>query len=98
VPSHELYAQISQSSAYLAFGHGLAVLGCVPGGYWSARLGPEKPYFHSFVSGGIVALLTLTAYIVPYELPIPFWSRVVSVVTPFAGFLLGAQCWRRCNS
>ena len=98
VPSHELYARVYQSSAYLVFGHALGVLCCVPGGYWSARLGPEKPYFNSLVSASIVVLLTLAAFFVPYELPIPFWSRVVSVGAPFAGFLVGAHWWRRRNS
>ena len=96
VPSHELYVRANQSSTFLILVHVVAVLCCLPGGYWSAKLGPEKPYVNSLLAAGVVAFLTFAAYFVPYELPIPFWSRVVSVVSPFAGFLLGARWWRRC--
>jgi hypothetical protein len=95
VPSHELYGHIYQSNAYIVFAHAVGLMCCIPGGYWSARLGPEKPYFNSSFAACIVALVTFAAYLVPYALPIPFWSRVISVVAPFAGFLLGAHLWLR---
>jgi hypothetical protein len=95
VPEQELYARAYQSTAYVFLAHIVGMLCCLPGGYWSARLGRQRPYFNSFLAACVVAAFTFATYLMPYALPIPFWSRVVSVVTPFLGFLLGAHWWRR---
>jgi hypothetical protein len=95
IPSNELYARAYQSTIYLIFAHVVGLLCCLPGGYWSARLSRDSPYFNSFLAAGLVVLVTFAAYLMPYEVPIPFWSRVTSLIAPFAGFLLGAHWWRR---
>jgi hypothetical protein len=94
VPTQDLYVKAHQSTSYLAFAHVVGFLCLIPGGYWSARLSPHKPLLTALLAGGIVAAFTATANLIPYELPIPLWSRITSVVTAFPAFALGAA-WRQ---
>jgi len=95
VAPQELYVRAYQSTGYLLFAHAVAFLCCAPGGYWSARLGPARPYLNAALAGSIVSALALSANLMPYDLPIPLWSRIASVVIPLPAFLLGARWQRR---
>jgi hypothetical protein len=95
VSQQELYARAYQSTGYLVFAHVVALVCCAPGGLWSARLGPDKPYRNALLAGSIVSALALSANLMPYELPIPLWSRVASVIIPLPAFLLGAYWQQR---
>ena len=95
VPTQDLYVKAYQSTSYLAFAHIVGFLCLIPGGYWSARLSPNKPLLAALLAGGIVAAFTATTNLIPYELPIPLWSRITSVVAAIPAFGLGAAWWRR---
>ena len=95
VPTQDLYAKAYQSTTYLAFAHSIGFLCMLPGGYWSARLSPTKPLLPALLAGGIVAMLAAAANLMPYELPIPLWSRITSVIAAVPAFALGAAWWRR---
>jgi hypothetical protein len=95
VPTQELYSRAYQSNFYLIFAH-VVGLGClVPGGYWTARLSREGPFRNAWLAGLLISVFSLAQNLVPYNLPIPFWSRIVSVAIPIPAFLLGALWWRR---
>lgn len=95
VPTQELYSRAYQSTPYLAFAHALGFLCLVPGGYWSARLSKSKPLLTAVLAGCLVAAFTLLTNLIPYELPIPLWSRIASVVSAVPAFWLGALWWQR---
>ncbi len=95
VPQEELYYRALGSTAFLLFGH-LAMCPCmVAGGYWSSRLSPGGAVGAALSSAALVAALALLDMFGPFDLPIPFWSRVLSLVLPFPAFWLGAMLWRR---
>lgn len=95
VPTQELYARAYQSTSYLLFAHFIGLICLVPGGYWSARLSPDRPVVYALLAGAVVSAFSVLSNLLPYDLPIPLWSRVASVILPFPGFLLGAVCCRR---
>jgi hypothetical protein len=94
VPSAQLYVRAYQSTGYLLFAHLAGAAACLPGGYWAARLSESRPVRNAIIAGCLVSLLALCAYVVPYELPGPFWSHAASVILPIPAFLLGAL-WRQ---
>jgi hypothetical protein len=97
VPTRELYSRAYQSNSYLIFAH-VVGLGCLlPGGYWTARLSREGPIRNAGLAGILISVFSLTQNLVPYNLPIPFWSRVASAAIPIPAFLLGALYWRRVH-
>jgi hypothetical protein len=99
VPAHELYVRAYQSTTYLVFAHFLGFLCSLPGGYWSARLDRTRNYGNALFAGSLVSGLALLQFCIPYELPIPYWSRVASIVLPLPAFFLGAVWWqRKCSA
>jgi hypothetical protein len=94
VPTAQLYVRAYQSTAYLVFAHFAGAAGCLPGGYWAARLSESRPVRNAILAGCLVSLLALCVDLVPYELPGPLWSHAASVVLPIPAFLLGAL-WRQ---
>ncbi|MBE5314715.1 MAG: hypothetical protein H4O13_04855 [Xanthomonadales bacterium] len=95
VPQEELYYRALGSTAFLLFGH-VAVCPCMmAGGYWSARLSPGGAVGAALSSAALVAALALLDMFAPFVLPIPSWSRGLSLLLPFPAFWLGALLWRR---
>ncbi|MTW09379.1 hypothetical protein GM658_02095 [Pseudoduganella eburnea] len=95
VSLQDLYARAYQSTAYIAFAHVFGVLCHIYGGYWSARLASRKPLATALFAGAVVAVFTAITNLMPYELPIPLWSRIAGVLAPMPSFALGALAWRR---
>ena len=95
VPSQELYARAYQSTGYLVFAHLTSVFCLAPGGYWSTRLDPTNSLVSAVIAGALVSVFSMTSNLLPYELPIPMWSRILSVVIPIPAFSIGALWWRR---
>lgn len=98
VPDADLYTRAYESTWYLLFAHLVGLLSLLPGGYWSARLSTERHLFHAMLAGLIISGFSLLQCTFPYELPIPLWSMIVSVVVPIPAFLLGAMWERRAAS
>jgi len=97
VPTQELYTRAYKSNSYLIFAHAVGLVCLLPGGYWTARLSRERPFLNALLAGILVSALALIQNLVPYNLPIPFWSRIASAVIPIPTFLLGALWWRRAR-
>jgi hypothetical protein len=91
VPGNESYARAYESTPYLVFAHLVGFLCLLPGGMWTARLSANKSLRLAFYAGLLVALFALIGNLVPYYLPIPFWSKVASVLLPVPAFLFGAR-------
>jgi hypothetical protein len=97
VPIQELYTRAYQSSSYLIFAHIVGIVCLLPGGYWAAHLSRKRHFLNAFLAGFLVSVFSLIENLVPYNLPIPFWSRVASAAIPIPAFLLGAFWWRRAR-
>ena len=95
VPIQELYAREAQSVGFLAFAHVVGFACLVPGGVWSARISPATPSFTAVMAGLLVSIFAISQFLVPYETPVPMWSRVASVVLPIPAFLLGSLWQQR---
>ncbi|MET1023073.1 MAG: hypothetical protein ABWX87_02065 [Pseudoxanthomonas sp.] len=94
VPLEALFMRAAQSVPLLLLVHALGILSCMPGGYWAARLGagsPLKCAGFSACAVSSVAVLLMTC--LPYPNPVPVWSQIASVLTPFPGCWLGALWW-----
>ncbi|GAA5165542.1 hypothetical protein [Viridibacterium curvum] len=98
VPAQETYMQAYQSVPYLLACHTLGFLCLIPGGYWCARLSRDRHLMNAALAGVLMLLFNLTANLYPYDLPIPFWSRVVSLAASIPPFLIGAALWQRRRS
>lgn len=92
-----LYAKAYESTGYWIFQHVMTLLCLIPGGYWSAKLGPQSPYRHAFASGAVFTLFMVIHFFYPFEIPHPIWSRPLLLVTTIPAFLLGARWWRNAN-
>jgi len=95
VPGNEVHAKAHQSTGYLLFAHILAFACLLPGGYWTARLSAKSSLRNAAFAGLIVCTLTFLAYLVPYDLPAPWWSRLVGILAPLPAFVLGAALYKR---
>jgi len=95
VPANDVYSRAYESTPYLLFAHTLGFAFLVPGGIWAAKLSYHSHLRNALLAGLLVALFTLLSNFVPYYLPIPWWSRTLSVVAPIFAFLLGALLQRR---
>jgi hypothetical protein len=93
IPGNETYFRAYQSVGYLIVAHSIGFACLVPGGYWSARLGPMSSYRNAFNSGALLSLLVLIETYVPYNIPVPLWSQIASFFMPIPSFLLSAYCW-----
>lgn len=91
VPTGQLFVHVYASSAYLVFAHSVGFICMVTGGYWSARLDEEKGSSAALWAAAVLSALAILDHLAPYDLPIPAWSRVVSVLAPFPAFWLGAR-------
>lgn len=95
VPTEELYFRAYASTPYLVLAQTVAFICLLPGGYWSARLSPSNGAAVALWAALLIAGLAALEYISPYQQPLPAWSRVVSLVSPFPAFWLGAVIWYR---
>lgn len=94
IPLEALFMRAAQSVPLLLLDHALGILCCMPGGYWAARLGVDRPLKCAGLAAcavSSVAVLLITC--IPYPNPVPFWSQIASVLTPFPGCWLGAFWW-----
>jgi hypothetical protein len=91
VSGNDAYARAYESTSYLLFAHLVGFLCLLPGGLWSVRLSANSGFRHALYAGLLVTLFALIGNLVPYYLPIPFWSKVASVLLPVPAFLLGAR-------
>jgi hypothetical protein len=91
---NEAYAKAYESTAYLVFAHMIGFACLVPGGLWAAKLSQSSATRNAFAAGVVVIFFAALANLVPYYLPIPYWSRVVSLLAPVPAFLLGAYMHR----
>jgi hypothetical protein len=91
----ELYTLAYQSTSYLVFAHLIGLICLVPGGYWAARLSCGRHLVNASFAGFLVAAFAMIQNLVPYDLPIPFWSRIASIAIPIPAFLIGALWWRQ---
>ena len=91
VPGNESYARAYESTPYLVFAHLVGFLCLLPGGLWTARLSANTSVRHALYAGLLVTLFALIGNLVPYYLPIPFWSKIASVLLPIPAFLIGAR-------
>lgn len=94
VPSADIPARAYEATGYLAFAHVIAFVCGLPGGYWSARLSASRWLRNAILGGVLVSLFTLLLNLVPYYVPIPLWSRAMSLLTPVPAFIVGAWWWR----
>lgn len=95
VPAELAYMRAHESVGYLIFAHTLAVASLVPGGYWTARLSSTSRIRNAVLAGLIVCTLTLLAYLMPYDIPAPWWSRVAAILSPLPAYLIGAVLHNR---
>lgn len=92
-PQHA-YAQAFQSNSYLLYTHALAFFATAFGGYWTARLSQRDPVWHALFAGVGMLLFGVVQFAVPYELPVPSMSRLITIVSPVPAFLFGALWWK----
>lgn len=90
IPGNEAYVRACESMAYLLFAHAVGFLSLLPGGAWTAKLSRRSHIRNAAIAGGLVAVVALLGCLVPYYFPIPFWSRVASVLLPVPAFVMGA--------
>src|SRR5262249_36777958 len=95
VSGNNAYARAHESTLYLVFAHLVGFLCLLPGGLWAAKLSTSSQIRNAVLAGVLVAAFAFLGNLVPYSLPIPFWSRVASVLLPVPAFILGAMLQRR---
>ncbi len=91
IPGNEAYVQAYESTAYLLFAHAVGFLCLLPGGAWTAKLSGRSCIRNAAIAGCLVAVVALLSNLVPYYVPIPFWSRLASVLLPVPAFVMGAM-------
>lgn len=87
----EAYVKAYESIAYLLFAHTVGFLSLLPGGAWTAKLSGRSRILNAAIAGSLVAVVALLGNFVPYDVPIPFWSRLASVLLPIPAFVMGAM-------
>ena len=95
VPVNDLYDAIARSTLHNLVGHAMNVFAAALGGYWAARLGPQRGIAHAVVAGTLMLFAVAIAWVTPYAVPHPAWSIALSFVTPVPSALAGALWWRR---
>jgi hypothetical protein len=91
IPGNEAYTQAYKSVAYLLFAHTVGFVCMLPGGAWTAKLSVRCCKRNAAIAGSLVAVLTLLSNLIPYYVPIPFWSRLLSFLLPIPAFVAGAM-------
>jgi hypothetical protein len=95
VPANQSYARAYESTSYIVFAHGVGFLCLLPGGLWTAKLSSSLPIRNAAVAGVLVAVFAAIGNLIPYDLPIPFWSRIASILLPVPAFICGALLQHR---
>jgi hypothetical protein len=95
VASKDIYLRVYQSDAYLLFAHAGGFLCLMYGGSWTARLTQGGAAMNAAIAGILVVAFSFMQLFVPYDVPIPMWSSVMSVVAPIPAYLLGSRLWSR---
>lgn len=97
VPGNESYAEAHRHPAYLAFAHLVGFLCLMEGGRWVSRLSHQLHLRNAAMAGMAMVVITALGNLVPYDMPIPFWSRIASVALPIPAFVWGALLERRAS-
>jgi len=87
----ELYYRVAQSPVLLAVSFTFGFVAYIVGGYWTARLSTDRPMRNALAAAGLLMLFGVFAYLLPYEIPIPMWARVVSLLLPIPAYAAGAR-------
>jgi hypothetical protein len=95
VPIAELYDAVATSPLHNLVSHVTGVFAAALGGYWAARLGPQRGISHALVAGALILIPVAIAWVPPYAISNPAWSIALSFVTPIPSALVGALWWRR---
>ena len=95
VPVKDLYTRAYSTNWYVLFAHFVGFCCMTFAGVWVSRLSPSKKYSNAAISGAILMLFALLQNFYPFDLPIPFWSRVLSFALPIPAYLLGV--WLHCR-
>jgi hypothetical protein len=96
VPSSQAYWRTYQSIPFLLLAHSIGLACQALGGYWAAKLCRQSALKSAAVAGAMTAVFALLHdTLTPYDLPIPMWSRALSVLTPLPTFVFGAIWWQR---
>lgn len=94
IAPENVYAQAYQSTPYLIYAHILGFVTTAPGGYWTARLSSDGTLWQVIFAGSLMTIFAFVQLAIPYELPIPWWSQIASVVTPIPAFVAGMYLWK----
>jgi hypothetical protein len=94
VAPEQVYARAYQSTPYLVYAHILGFLTTMPGGYWTARLSSGSPVRRTLLASALMSAFVVAQLAIPYDLPIPWWSQIASVVTPIPAFIAGMLWWK----
>jgi YD repeat-containing protein len=96
VPSAQVFWRAYQSTPFLLLEHGIGLACQAFGGYWAAKLCPHSARKSAAIAGAMTAVFALLQdTLTPYDLPIPMWSRALSVLMPIPAFAFGALLWQR---
>jgi hypothetical protein len=90
VSGNDSYAKAYESNSYLLFAHAVSFLCLLPGGAWTAKLSEASRVRNAALAGLLVALVGVLGNLVPYDLPIPLWSRLATALLPVPAFVVGA--------
>lgn len=90
VSINQVYVEFYKTESFTITCHVIGFVAMSYGGYWSAKLSSRNPVWHAFIAGILVSMMASTSLMSPYELPIPSWSKFISVVCPTVAYVFGA--------
>jgi hypothetical protein len=85
-----IYTAFSSSPLHNLIGHAINAVAAVIGGYWAAKHALARPFQHAALAGLLMLIPVCAAVLVPYTLPQPTWSVVLSFLVPLPSALAGA--------
>jgi hypothetical protein len=91
VPAERVYSEIYGSVPFLLFNHLLGFACEAVGGYWCARLSRSRSVARAFACGLLGSALAGIQVTSPFAGIIPIWSRLLSVLIPTVGSVVGAR-------
>ncbi len=94
-PLARLYREVYANVPFVLASHVLASACMALGGYWAARIDATGRRRPALLCAVATIVLVLLQDALPYDLPIPGWSRIASLVLPIPLYLAGAALWRR---
>lgn len=94
VAPDQVYARAYESTPYLIYAHILGFVTTATGGYWTARLSSTNPLRRTLFAGILMSVFVVAQLAIPYDLPIPWWSQLASVLIPIPAFIAGMLWWK----